>query len=276
MIKEVLRKVLIAFFVATCTFASPIKDEAVVDVIQDTEGYYKYTFTSKNITREEERTHDGLVKGYYSFLDDNGDRQTIHYTAGDNGFAAEGSSIPVDLPEVAEARKQHESLFALVIACAAALPIHDEAVVDVVQGTDGYYKYTLKSKYITREEERHADGSVNGYFSYIDKDGKKQVIHYTSGPRGYIAEGPSVPADLPEVAQARAEHQAISDKLRSLLPALKSDNLVDEVPEVPLSKEEFLHAVSAILHPSLPVALHETPEVEEAKKEFFKTFSTAL
>lgn len=145
-----------------------------------------------------------------------------------------------------------------------------------MQGTDGYYKYTLKSKYISREEERQADGSLSGYFSYIDKDGKKQVIHYTSGPRGYIAEGPSVPADLPEVAQARAEHQAISHKIRSFLPALRSDNLVDEVPEVPLSKEEFLHAVGEILKPSLPVAVQETPEVENAKKEFYKAFSSAL
>ncbi|KAI4470206.1 insect cuticle protein [Holotrichia oblita] len=177
-IENALRKnVLIAFFVATCTFASPIKDEAVVDVIQDTEGYYKYTFTSKNITREEERTHDGLVKGYYSFLDDNGDRQTIHYTAGDNGFAAEGSSIPVDLPEVAEARKQHE---------------------------------------------------------------------------------------------------VISEKIRSLLPALKSDYLVDEVPEIPLTKEEFLHAVSEALHPSLNVGVPDSPEVEAAKGEFFKSFEKAL
>lgn len=170
-------QVFIAFFVASCTFASPVKDEAVVDVIQDTQGYYKYTFKSKNITREEERSHDGLVKGYYSFVDDSGKRQTIHYTSGDNGFSAEGSSIPVDLPEVAEARKQHE---------------------------------------------------------------------------------------------------VISAKIRSLLPALKSDYLVDEVPEVPLTKDEFLHAVSEALHPSLNVGVPDTPEVAAAKGEFFKSFEKSL
>ncbi|GJQ68358.1 hypothetical protein Trydic_g16950 [Trypoxylus dichotomus] len=168
------------------------------------------------------------------------------------------------------------ALFAFLIATAAALPTEDEAVVDLVQGTDGYYKYSLKSKNISLEEERLVDGSVSGYYSYIDKDGNKQVIHYTSGVDGFAAEGPSVPVDLPEVAQARKAHLSVVDQIRSVLPALKSDYLVDEQPEVPLSKEEFLQAIAKVLNPDLPVALEETAEVNEAKKEFFKAFSSTL
>ncbi|GJQ68362.1 hypothetical protein Trydic_g16953 [Trypoxylus dichotomus] len=165
---------------------------------------------------------------------------------------------------------------ALLVATAFASPVKDEAVVDVVQDTEGYFKYSFVSKNITREEERQHDGSIKGFFSFVDDSGARQTIHYTSGPDGFAAEGDSIPADLPEVAEARKQHEVISEKIRSLLPALKSDNLVDEVPEVPLTKEEFLEAVSEALNPSINVAVPDSPDVAEAKKEFYKSFQSAL
>lgn len=169
-----------------------------------------------------------------------------------------------------------QAFVVLFVAAAFAVPAKDEAVVDVVQGEDGYFKYSFTSKNITREEERQTDGSVKGFYSFLDDSGARQTIHYTSGLDGFTAEGDSVPTDLPEVAEARKQHEVISDKIRSLLPALKSDNTVDEEPEVPLTKEEFINAVSEALNPSLSVGLPDTEEVAEAKKEFFKLFQTAL
>ncbi|KRT84940.1 Insect cuticle protein [Oryctes borbonicus] len=165
---------------------------------------------------------------------------------------------------------------AFFVATAFASPVKDEAIVDVVQDTEGYYKYSFVSKNITREEERQHDGSVKGFFSFLDDSGARQTIHYTSGAEGFTAEGDAVPADLPEVAEARKQHEVISEKIRSLLPALKSDGLVDEVPEVPLTKEEFLQAVSEVLNPSINVAVPDSPETVEAKKEFYKSFQSAL
>ncbi|KRT81324.1 Insect cuticle protein, partial [Oryctes borbonicus] len=150
---------------------------------------------------------------------------------------------------------------AFFAATAFALPTKDEAIVDVVQDTEGYFKYSFISKNITREEERQHDGSVKGFFSFVDDSDARHTIHYTAGPDGFTAEGDAIPTDLPEVAEARKQHEVISEKIRSLLPQLKSDNLVDEVPEVPLTKEEFLQAVSEALNPSINVAVPDSPEV---------------
>lgn len=60
------------------------------------QGDYKFGYktTDGGIFREETRNADGSVSGSYGFIDANGKQRTVKYTAGKDGFRAEGDDIP--------------------------------------------------------------------------------------------------------------------------------------------------------------------------------------
>lgn len=62
---------------------------------QDEHGQYTYGYTDGASAKTETRYADGLTKGSYSYVDDNGAVQAVHYTAGPDGFRAVGTNIPV-------------------------------------------------------------------------------------------------------------------------------------------------------------------------------------
>lgn len=77
-----------------------------VNIGQDLAGDYKFGYdTGKGPLgqsfREETRLPDGTVKGAYGILDEHGRQRIIRYTAGKNGFTAEGDIGPNGAPGVA-------------------------------------------------------------------------------------------------------------------------------------------------------------------------------
>ncbi|KFM76613.1 Cuticle protein 6, partial [Stegodyphus mimosarum] len=60
------------------------------------QGDYKFGYNTGNdgSFREETRNPDGSVSGAYGYIDGSGKQQVIRYTAGKDGFKAEGDAIP--------------------------------------------------------------------------------------------------------------------------------------------------------------------------------------
>ncbi|XP_071056759.1 uncharacterized protein [Onthophagus taurus] len=175
--------------------------------------------------------------------------------------------------------------FMIIIALASlassalALPLPTGTNVNVQQSTDGSYTFHFMGIDSSRLEERKPDGTVSGYYTFIDTDGISHTIHYSSGPSGFIATGSDIPAqvvDLPEVANARFEHVNLVQKLRAELPPLGQDGLVPEVEPVPLTKEEFLAAVSQVLGRSHLSFSEDTPEIAQGKFDLINAHKKAL
>lgn len=62
---------------------------------QDEHGQYTYGYADGESAKAETRYADGTTKGSYSYVDDRGAVQAVHYTAGADGFRAAGTNIPV-------------------------------------------------------------------------------------------------------------------------------------------------------------------------------------
>lgn len=83
---------------------------------QDEFGRYHFGYSDPNSARSEIKSVDGTVTGVYNYVDDSGKVQTVHYSAGKDGFQAVGTNIPqspqvvVDTPEVAAAKLEHARL----------------------------------------------------------------------------------------------------------------------------------------------------------------------
>ncbi|XP_050062598.1 uncharacterized protein LOC114121573 [Aphis gossypii] len=62
---------------------------------QDEHGQYTYGYTDGASAKTETRYADGETRGSYSYVDDQGSVQAVHYSAGADGFKAAGTNIPV-------------------------------------------------------------------------------------------------------------------------------------------------------------------------------------
>ncbi|XP_071536852.1 uncharacterized protein [Panulirus ornatus] len=84
------------------------------------------------------------------------------------------------------------------------------------QNEFGQYSFGYNAGFNARAEMRDAFGNVRGSYNYLDADGKVQTQHYVADALGYRVSGtnlpeapaPAVPEYTPEVAAARAAHQA--------------------------------------------------------------------
>lgn len=92
--------------VATC---DPVP--ALVDVVEDTAGNYRYSFDSGDYIKQETRLEDGSTKGKFTFVDKDGAKHELEYSAGaEQGASFHGADVPVvgaDTAENEEARQQH-------------------------------------------------------------------------------------------------------------------------------------------------------------------------
>ena len=61
---------------------------------QDESGQYNYGYTSATSSKQETRTADGVVRGTYSYLDANGQLQTVNYISDILGFRTEATNLP--------------------------------------------------------------------------------------------------------------------------------------------------------------------------------------
>ena len=59
--------------------------------------------------REETRLPDGTVQGAYGFVDADGKQRIVKYTAGKNGFQAEGDDVPKGTPVAGGSAPQAEA-----------------------------------------------------------------------------------------------------------------------------------------------------------------------
>ncbi|KAH8301222.1 hypothetical protein KR018_007957 [Drosophila ironensis] len=78
---------------------------------QDEHGQYAYGYMAPLYSKHETRTSDGVVHGTFSYLDANGETQTVDYVADAQGFRVT-SKLPNqeanrETPEVAALRAQH-------------------------------------------------------------------------------------------------------------------------------------------------------------------------
>ncbi|CAG2116781.1 unnamed protein product, partial [Medioppia subpectinata] len=64
------------------------------------QGDYKFGYHTGDggSFREETRLPDGTVQGAYGFTDADGKQRIVKYTAGKNGFQAEGDDVPKGTP----------------------------------------------------------------------------------------------------------------------------------------------------------------------------------
>ncbi|XP_071537548.1 uncharacterized protein [Panulirus ornatus] len=94
------------------------------------------------------------------------------------------------------------------------------------QNEFGQYSFGYNAGLSSRKEMRDAFGNVQGFYNYLDADGKVQTQHYTADALGYRVAGtnlpeapaPAVPEYTPEVAAARAAHQAAHSEAASSSP----------------------------------------------------------
>jgi hypothetical protein len=115
--------------------AEPVILEAVVPVVtqtqyhaQDELGQYNFGYSDPNSERQETRTADGVVRGFYNYLDSDGHVQTVYYIADALGFRVAGTNVPVavydlpldvshsETPEVQAARAEHIAIYNTVKA----------------------------------------------------------------------------------------------------------------------------------------------------------------
>ncbi|XP_075970555.1 larval cuticle protein 1-like [Anticarsia gemmatalis] len=105
--------ILVAFAVAAIAVAAPVSDEAPkVEVVeykneQSEEGYSFGFLTSDGVNRKETGKVEEVlneenkpqkvvvVRGSYTYLNSDGQTETITYVADETGFHAEGPAIPV-------------------------------------------------------------------------------------------------------------------------------------------------------------------------------------
>ncbi|CAH0561160.1 unnamed protein product [Brassicogethes aeneus] len=108
-------------------------------------------------------------------------------------------------------------LVALLIASACARPGATD--IEVSQDTAGNYKYTVKGDNQHRAEERLADGTVLGSYSYVDSNGELQSYKYEAGPQGFkILEGALPVAPLPVEAEPIAPEVPVAETVPVVAP----------------------------------------------------------
>lgn len=59
------------------------------------DGSYQYNYQSSDSSKTESRSGDGQVQGSYSYRGDDGVQRTVDYSAGQQGFLADGAHLPV-------------------------------------------------------------------------------------------------------------------------------------------------------------------------------------
>jgi Insect cuticle protein len=85
---------------------------------QDTLGQYHYGYSSPLSSKDELKTFDGVTRGGYSYVDSNGELQTVAYVADGLGFRVAATNLPVaakavDIPDSPEIAEEKRKLFAL-------------------------------------------------------------------------------------------------------------------------------------------------------------------
>ncbi|KAF2905027.1 hypothetical protein ILUMI_01147 [Ignelater luminosus] len=148
-------------------------------------------------------------------------------------------------------------------------------------GDLGEYTYGYESGLERKVESRSPDGSTRGMYSYIDNNGKVQVVKYTAGVEGFHAETSSLPiegargqlfpthlsshhsltgglGDTPEVIAARKQHAAAHAAALAVLP---------KTPQEPAIIHRNFHSGPVLSHFDHNGVIGDTAEVLAARRQ---------
>ncbi|KAF5290387.1 hypothetical protein FQR65_LT11564 [Abscondita terminalis] len=182
----------------------------------------------------------------------------------------------------------------IIGVCSLALSVAVESILNQYQdaNAEGQYKYSYQSDIERKSEQRAADGTTLGSYSYIDTNGKVQHVEYSAGVNGFQIlnsdrAGSAFPrtnfspshqgviGETPEVVAARNQHFAAHEAaLRNAprasqqthapfpnsfrgpdaVPVLNSLGILQDTPEVAAAKAHHAtaHAEVRKLLPTLP------------------------
>nr|CAD7394332.1 unnamed protein product [Timema cristinae] len=230
---------------------------------QDELGQYSYGYAGGLSAKSEVKSFDGVTRGGYSYVDANGELQTVSYTADAlNGFRVAATNLP-------KAPAPIES----------APLVAPEPVQDTPEDELGQYSYGYAGGLSAKSEVKSFDGVTRGGYSYVDANGELQTVSYTAdalnGFRVAATNLPKAPApiesaplvapepvqDTPEVAAAKAAHLALVSGAapEAPIPApLVAPVPVKDTPEVAQARAEHLVAVE-----KAAAAAAAAPEVPE-------------
>lgn len=210
---------------------------------QDILGQYSYGYAAPWSARSEVRSVDGSTSGGYSYVDPNGNVQSVHYTADAvHGFRVAGTNIPVDkpvevkpvedTPEVAKAKEEHLKAVEEIKARDASIPeksdeqSSDEESVEVGKTTTsvsavhhltpGYFYshpyYTQLINYYSYPYVAHTYPVYTPTFYH--QHGYVLPHVYSAGHKAS-----DLPADDAAVAKATEEHLAAHKEVKEKLAA---------------------------------------------------------
>ncbi|KAI4485046.1 hypothetical protein M0802_012830 [Mischocyttarus mexicanus] len=161
----ILKKRLLSVWLGLSVICQPMPN--VLLAYQDSFGQYSFGYSTLNSARSEVKTINGVIRGAYSYIDENGMIQSTEYVADDDGFHVIATNLPqaplpvVDTAEVIAARKDH--LNALLIA-------------EQMAANSGYEKEQVS---IDSKDDVHEDLNKNNF----DKEEISQKVNQEVNPK---------------------------------------------------------------------------------------------
>lgn len=153
---------------------------------------YNFAYHAGDSARKEFSDDDGNLHGFYSYLDDEGNQQTVHYEAGIGGYRVLGNNLPDGISsQYVRARESAPSLQQVARPRAAHV---DPSNLKISYGGDGSYSFDYDAAGHRRSESADAAGNVGGSFSYVGDDNVNYNVDYSAGSgTGFQAHGAHLP-----------------------------------------------------------------------------------
>ncbi|XP_067619792.1 pupal cuticle protein [Eurosta solidaginis] len=259
---------------------------------------YSYGYADPNSQKHETRSHDGVTRGSYSYVDGSGHVQSLSYVADPHhGFNAVGTNLPKAPANPPTHFSAHTAAAHSYVPYANHYPqhipvlTHDGVPVDTPEvqhaRAEHYAAYSAAAAAAAAHPDPHeAEGhhlykrSLYGHpWNYAHQNALAHVplthdgvpvdtpdvhaakaAHFAAHAKalGHVAHGHGVPVDTPEVAHAKASHFAAHAAARVGHPIGKT---------IPYHGYHI-----PVIHNGVPV---ETPEVQHAKAAHYAAIAEA-
>ncbi|XP_072391642.1 uncharacterized protein [Diabrotica undecimpunctata] len=192
---------------------------------QDKLGHYVYGYATPTVVKSE-ISDKGVTRGGYSYIDINGQLQTVEYVVDPiHGFRVAATNLPQDDPDVAAAKAQHiaeyaaiksnnEKLAAATVAYSNPVAVPIGAVPDILLHQELPQPVTDLPAVVRARSEHLA------------------ILNAAYASTPVLPVPPRPVQDLPEVIKARAEHLAEVERIKLRNEALARQISVGYVPEI--------------------------------------------
>ncbi|KAK4306874.1 hypothetical protein Pmani_021342 [Petrolisthes manimaculis] len=138
---------------------------------QDELGQYAFGYDAGTSSRQESRDAYGNVHGSYSYVDDLGNVQTQHYTAGKGGFRVSGTNLPVQVVD----HHRHKRSYANFPASTGPLTRLTHVAPVVPVAPLGYHGYSVPRGFSYRY---HTTPFLTSYGRYSHSTPRVYHSHY--------------------------------------------------------------------------------------------------